>query len=78
MLDIQEPRKIIGKTNSYIPGPEEEYERHGNCDNTVFPCGAIADYDKDELGLYYGACDQCICLATGCLSEIVNACLKGL
>jgi len=78
LLDLEEPWKVIGKTNSFLLGPEMDYERHGNCDNTVFPCGAIADYDKDELRLYYGACDQYICLATGSLSEVVDACIKGL
>jgi len=76
LLDLEEPWKIIGRTNSYILGPEEPYERCGNCDNTVFPCGAIAKYEKDELWLYYGATDSSICLATGSLSEIVEACIK--
>ena len=78
LLDLDEPWKIIGKTNSYLLMPEEPWEQHGNCDNTVFPCGAIADYDKDQIRLYYGACDYAICLATGSLSETVDACLKGL
>ena len=59
-------------------GPKMEYERHGNCDNTVFPCGAIVDYLKDELKLYYGACDNYVCLATGNLSDIVKACIEEL
>lgn len=78
LCDLHEPWKVIGKTNSYLLMPEEPWEQHGNCDNTVFPCGAIADYDKDQLRLYYGACDYAICLATGSLSETVNACVKGL
>lgn len=78
LLDLDEPWKVIGKTNSYILAPEEIYEKHGNCDNTVFPCGCIADYERDELILYYGACDQNICRATGSLSELVQACIEGL
>ena len=78
LLDLEEPWKIIGKTNSYLMMPEEPWEQHGNCDNTIFPCGAIADYDKDQIRLYYGACDFAICLATGSLSETVEACIKGL
>ena len=78
LLDLEEPWKVIGKTNSYLMMPEEPWERHGNCDNTIFPCGAIADYDKDQIRLYYGACDFAICLATGSLSETVEACIKGL
>lgn len=75
LLDLDEPWRVIGKTNSYILAPEETYERHGNCDNTVFPCGAIADYESDRIRLYYGACDNYICLATGSLSELVQACI---
>ncbi|MBU3113282.1 glycoside hydrolase family 130 protein [Clostridium lacusfryxellense] len=78
LLDLEEPWKVIGKTNSYILAPQEEYEKHGNCDNTVFPCGAIADYEIDQIRLYYGSCDNFICLATGCLSELVQACIDGI
>lgn len=78
LLDLDEPWKVIGKTNSYLMMPQEEWERHGNCDNTIFPCGAIADYDKDQIRLYYGGCDFAIGLATGSLSELVDACVKGL
>lgn len=78
LLDLNEPWKVIGKTNSYLMMPQEDYERHGNCDNTIFPCGAIPKYEEDELWLYYGAADFAICLATGSLSKIVEACLKGL
>jgi len=78
LLDLNEPWKVIGKTNSYLMAPEMSYERNGNCDNTIFPCGAIADEEKDELRLYYGACDFCICLATGSLSAVVEACIKQL
>ena len=73
MLDLNEPWKVIGKTNSYILAPEMPYEQHGNCDNTVFACGAIGNEETDELILYYGACDHRICLATGSLSEMVDA-----
>lgn len=76
LLDLEEPWKVIGKTNSYILAPEEAYEKHGNCDNTVFACGAIADEKKDLIKLYYGACDNYICLAQGCLSELVEACIQ--
>lgn len=76
LLDLEEPWKVIGKTNSYILAPEEEYELHGNCDNTVFACGALADEEKDEITVYYGACDNYICMAKGSLSELVDACIK--
>lgn len=75
LLDLERPWNVIGRTNSYLLAPETEYERHGNCDNTIFPCGAIGDIEKDELKLYYGACDNYICLAQGRLSEVEQACV---
>ncbi len=78
LLDLEQPWKIIGKTNSYILAPEMPYEMHGNCDNTVFACGAIADEKTDEFTLYYGGCDKYICMAKGSLSELINACIEGL
>jgi len=74
LLDLNEPWKVIGKTNSYLMMPEMPYEQHGNCDNTIFPCGAVAK--GDELWLYYGACDHTINLAIGSVNEIVTACLE--
>ncbi|MBQ7574345.1 MAG: glycoside hydrolase family 130 protein [Clostridia bacterium] len=76
LLDLEQPWRVIGKTNSYILAPVEEYEKHGNCDNTVFACGAIADNQKDEIVVYYGACDNYICMAKGKLSELIDACIE--
>jgi len=76
LLNLDEPWRIIGKTHSYLLAPEQDYETRGHVDNVVFPCGAIADHDGDELRLYYGAADTRICLATGRLSEVVQACVE--
>jgi predicted GH43/DUF377 family glycosyl hydrolase len=76
LLDLHDPSVIVGKTGSYLLAPQMDYEMHGNCDNTVFPCGALADHAKDELWLYYGGADSCVCLATGSLSAVVDACVR--
>jgi len=78
LLDLDEPWRVAGRTNSYILAPQMEYELHGVCINTVFACGAIADYENDLLRLYYGACDTSICYAQGSLSDLVEACLQQL
>ncbi|MCK4401062.1 glycoside hydrolase family 130 protein [bacterium] len=78
LMDLDDPTKIIGKTRSYILAPYEQYELCGRVPNVVFTCGAIPDYDKDQIRVYYGCADTCIGLATGSLSELVNACLKEL
>ena len=75
LLDLKDPAKVIGKTNSPILTPDAPYEYMGTVPNVVFPCGAIGDEEKDELRLYYGAGDTYIGLATGKLSEIVDMCI---
>jgi len=78
LLDLKDPSKVIGKTKSYILAPLAIYEQTGRVPNVVFACGCIADYKEDRLRVYYGAADTCIGLATGKISEIVDACLKEL
>ena len=78
LLDLEEPWKIIGKTNSPLLAPEEWYEQHGMSDNSPFVCGAFADEEKDTLTMYYGGCDKYICLAEGKLSDVIDACINEL
>ena len=78
LLDINDPTKIIGCMNSWILTPQAPYELSGHVDNVCFPCGCIVDEDMDEIKIYYGAADECICLATGSLKELIEACKKEL
>jgi beta-1,4-mannooligosaccharide/beta-1,4-mannosyl-N-acetylglucosamine phosphorylase len=75
LLDLEDPSKVIGKTRSYLLAPLDWYEQTGRVPNVVFPCGAIADLEQDRLRMYYGGADTCVCLATGSISEIIDACL---
>jgi len=77
LLDLDNPEKIIGKMNSWILTPERDYEFNGNVPNVVFACAAIPDFNQDELKVYYGAADTYMCLATGSIAEIIDACKKG-
>lgn len=78
LLDSDDPSKIIGCTKSWILTPKAPYEQVGNVSNVVFACGSLVDEEKDEVRIYYGAADECICLATGSLSELVNTCINEL
>jgi predicted GH43/DUF377 family glycosyl hydrolase len=78
LLDLEDPKKVIGRMNSWILTPDTSYELNGRVPNVVFTTGSIADYEKDEIRVYYGAADTCIGLATGKLSELVEACKQGL
>ena len=74
LLDLEKPWKVIGKTAGWLLAPEEPCEINGICSNVVFPCGALANFAKDELRLYYGVADTRISLATGKISEVIKAC----
>lgn len=73
ILDLKDPSKVIGALDRWILMPTEKYETDGLTQNVVFSCGAIADEEKDEIRIYYGAADECIGLATGSLSELLDA-----
>ena len=74
LLDLEDPTKVIGKTLSPILTPDAPYEYEGQVPNVVFACGALANPEKDELRVYYGAADTYIGLATGSLSEVIRMC----
>ena len=70
LLDLEEPKHILRRTDEWIFGPKAAYEREGDVDDVVFPCGwTVRD---DTVNMYYGAADSCIALATAKLSKLVN------
>jgi predicted GH43/DUF377 family glycosyl hydrolase len=77
ILDKDNPTKIINRSNIPILSPRELYERIGDLNNVIFSTGAILE-ESGEIKLYYGAADNCICLGTTTLSEIVDFCRNGL
>ena len=70
LLDLEDPRRVIRRTDEWIFGPKATYEREGDVDDVVFPCGWTVK--NDAVSMYYGAADSCIALATAKLSELVN------
>jgi predicted GH43/DUF377 family glycosyl hydrolase len=70
LMDLENPRLVRHRTDEWIFGPKASYEREGDVDDVVFPCGwtVIAG----SLNMYYGAADSCIALATATLSELVD------
>lgn len=75
ILDKENPSQIITRSNIPILSPRELYERVGDLNNTVFSTGAILE-DSDEIKLYYGAADNCMCLGTTTISEIIDVCIE--
>jgi len=65
LFDLANPELCVKRCDEWIFGPEEHYERRGDVDNVVFPCGYTIAPDGDTVRLYYGAADTTIALATG-------------
>lgn len=75
LLDLENPGKVIGRSDTPLLSPREFYERVGDINNVVFSCGAVVE-DDGEIKLYYGAADTCICLATAYIGEILDSCVE--
>jgi predicted GH43/DUF377 family glycosyl hydrolase len=67
-----EPDVLLARGDSWLFGPETNYECHGDVPNVVFPCGYTIDDDGDTLNLYYGAADTCIGLATASIQALLR------
>ena len=72
LFDLQSPEQCLYRGDQWIFGPETPYERRGDVDNVVFPCGYTIGLDGDTLYLYYGAADTCIALATGSIHLLLE------
>ncbi len=72
LFDLHTPEHCLKRSNEWVFGPEQPYERRGDVDNVVFPCGFTFAPDGDTLHLYYGAADTSIALATGSIRAILE------
>jgi len=72
LFDLHTPERCLRRGDSWIFSPEAPYERYGDVDNVVFPCGYTLAPDGDTLHLYYGGADSCIALATGSLRALLD------
>lgn len=72
LFDINNPQRCLKRSDEWMFGPETPYERHGDVDNVVFPCGYTVAPDGDTLRIYYGAADTSIALATSSIREMLT------
>lgn len=72
LLNLKDPRLIVGKTKGPIMVPEEIYERYGVVPNIVFPTGAIL-HKNNRVDIYYGAADTVCCRASLNLPDLLSA-----
>lgn len=82
LLDLEDPSKIISRSNNNILEPREIWEMAGQVPNVVFPSGMIVE-EYDEKGfakldsnvkIYYGAADTVVGLAETTIEELIDFC----
>ena len=72
LLDLQEPWKVLRRSDEWVLGPRAPYERVGDVGDVVFPTGAIVHKETNMLSLYYGAADCTVAVATANFSDILD------
>jgi predicted GH43/DUF377 family glycosyl hydrolase len=72
LFDLERPDICLLRGEPWMFAPEETYERFGDVNNVVFPCGLTIGPDGDTLNMYYGAADTCIAHAKGSLRRLLD------
>ena len=71
LLDIDEPRTVLRRTDEWVLAPTAPYERSGDVNKVVFPTGWVLDPQTQQLSIYYGAGDSAIALVQADLGEVL-------
>lgn len=72
LLDLDEPWKVLYRTEPYILSPQKPYECVGDVPNVTFPCAALADAATGRIAIYYGGADTVTCLAFTTAKELIE------
>lgn len=70
LLDLNDPGKVIGRSERPIMEPVAAYETTGFFGHVVFTNGHVVD--GDTLTIYYGAADEFVCGARFSIQEILD------
>ncbi len=71
LFDLDNPQKMIAKSERPILVPETKYEREGFLSRIVFPTGIVVE--GDELLIYYGAADTYTAVTKLFLPDVLDA-----
>lgn len=74
LLDLNDPSKVLARSQEPIMEPIAEYEQTGFFGNVVFTNGHLVE--GDTIKMYYGASDEVICGAELSISEILKSLKK--
>ncbi|MFC0236560.1 BtaManbiosPhlase [Fictibacillus phosphorivorans] len=71
LLDLENPSKVIARSETPILEPEADYEVDGFFGNVVFSCGVLVE--GDVVKMYYGVADTSMACAELSLQEILES-----
>ncbi len=71
LLDLNDPSKVLARSETPIMEPIADYEQTGFFGNVVFTNGHYTS--GDTLTIFYGASDEVICSAEFSITEILNS-----
>ena len=74
LLDLNNPAKVIARSEEPIMEPVADYEQTGFFGNVIFTNGHLVE--GDQITMYYGASDEVICRAELSVREILNSLKK--
>jgi predicted GH43/DUF377 family glycosyl hydrolase len=74
LLDLDDPSKVLYRTEDSILDPKMPYEKEGITSNVVFPCGAVVV--RGELLVYYGGADKVCAVATIAMNDLLSGLLR--
>jgi predicted GH43/DUF377 family glycosyl hydrolase len=72
LLDLDEPWRVIRRSEDWVFGPRTYYEMIGDVPGVVFPCGFVLDEKTREFRVYYGAADSVVALATADFDDVLS------
>ncbi len=73
LLDLEDPTKVLYRSQEPVLSPETDYELNGLTSNVIFTCSALEK--DDQFFVYYGAADKTVALATISKEELFNSIL---
>lgn len=71
LLNLEDPTKVISRSDAPLMEPTEIYEQEGFFNNVIFTNGHIVEGDK--ITMYYGASDEVICGAVFSVKRILDS-----
>jgi beta-1,4-mannooligosaccharide/beta-1,4-mannosyl-N-acetylglucosamine phosphorylase len=72
LLDLDEPWRVMYRTEPYLMSPQRLYECVGDVPNVVFPCAALTDAPSGRIAIYYGGADTVVGLAFAQVDKLID------